>query len=401
MNHHMKNEPPVEWDSEVRELGKRKFVNAEHWLIRYRLNGRTISHKIASTEHLSVTHARQIARQMKLMSQHGVDPRPWMKDRVRELLGIEGEPQRRVTLSQLFERYFKDHAWPHCKTAGEMERTYRLHLAHWANRDCSSLTRLEVQDLVTQLGKNAGTYAANRVVQLLGAAYNKGLLWELIECKSPTKGVTEFREVSRDRFFSQEEIALLFEEILKLRYSGTRDCLLLLMLTGQRRANVFAMEWSEIDFESALWNIPAEKMKAGRSHHVPLIPDVVSILKTRHGERESKRWVFPSDVSRTGHLIDITNAWGRILKRTGIQNARLHDHRRTLAAWEMLTGSDIAIVGKMLGHSDLRSTQIYARLNLDPVRASMIRATDAMFRKQPPPISRYQRKLGAIKGGVI
>lgn len=389
----MKNEPQVQWDGVVKDLGRRRFVKSEHWLIRYWLNGKTVSHKIASTEHLSISHARQIAAQMKLMAKHGIDPRPWMQEQVRERLGLDGKPAKQVTIRHLFERYFTDHARPHCKSVIEIERTYRLHLSHWADRDCASITRLEVQALVTKLGAETGKYAANRVVQLLCAAFNKGFQWELIDCKNPTNGVTEFREESRDRYFSKAEVAMICAEVKNLRYSRTRDCISLLMLTAQRRANVFSMEWDEIDFDEQVWNIPADKMKAGKSHHVPLVPGAMAVLKRRYRRRKSEKWVFPSEWSKSGHLNCISRAWYRLLKKTGIPNARLHDHRRTLASWEVLTGADIAVVGKMLGHSDLRSTQIYARLNLDPVRAAMIRATDAMFDTNEPSLHRRSFRL--------
>ena len=58
---------------------------------------------------------------------------------------------------------------------------------------------------------------------------------------------------------------------------------------------------------------------------------------------------------------------------------RIHDLRRTLGSWQAATGASLPIIGKSLGHKSLAATQIYARLNLDPVRASVSKATDAML----------------------
>jgi len=58
---------------------------------------------------------------------------------------------------------------------------------------------------------------------------------------------------------------------------------------------------------------------------------------------------------------------------------RLHDLRRTLGSWQAATGASLPIIGKSLGHSSIQATQIYARLNLDPVRASVSRAQEAML----------------------
>jgi integrase len=54
----------------------------------------------------------------------------------------------------------------------------------------------------------------------------------------------------------------------------------------------------------------------------------------------------------------------------GLPDVRLHDLRRTLGSWQAIIGSSLPIIGKSLGHKSLTATQIYARLNLDPVRES-------------------------------
>ena len=72
-------------------------------------------------------------------------------------------------------------------------------------------------------------------------------------------------------------------------------------------------------------------------------------------------------------------AWKRIIARAGIKDLRIHDLRRTLGSWQAAAGSSLPIIGKSLGHKSLGATQIYARLNLDPVRASVNKATEAML----------------------
>ncbi|NHX27617.1 tyrosine-type recombinase/integrase, partial [Escherichia coli] len=72
-------------------------------------------------------------------------------------------------------------------------------------------------------------------------------------------------------------------------------------------------------------------------------------------------------------------AWDRIRKDAGIEDIRIHDLRRTLGSYQAATGANGYIIGKSLGHKSQQSTAIYARLNLDPVRESVNKATDAMF----------------------
>jgi integrase len=58
---------------------------------------------------------------------------------------------------------------------------------------------------------------------------------------------------------------------------------------------------------------------------------------------------------------------------------RIHDLRRSLGSWQASTGASGFVIGKSLGHKSQQATQIYARLNLDPVRDSIEKATQAMM----------------------
>jgi integrase len=58
---------------------------------------------------------------------------------------------------------------------------------------------------------------------------------------------------------------------------------------------------------------------------------------------------------------------------------RIHDLRRTLGSWQARTGASLSIIGKSLNHKSVQTTAIYARLDTDPVRESVERATSAML----------------------
>lgn len=57
----------------------------------------------------------------------------------------------------------------------------------------------------------------------------------------------------------------------------------------------------------------------------------------------------------------------------------IHDIRRTFGSYQAITGASLQVIGKSLGHKSTAATQIYARLNLEPVRASVERATSVMI----------------------
>jgi integrase len=121
-----------------------------------------------------------------------------------------------------------------------------------------------------------------------------------------------------------------------------------------------------------------------------LVEPVTSILNRRH-EGHAKtattaktlrgEYVFPAKRggSKTPHLVEPKKAWATICRQAGLDNVRIHDLRRTLGSWQAMMGTSLQIIGRSLGHRSLQSTEVYARMDLDPVRASVTGAAVAML----------------------
>lgn len=287
------------------------------------------------------------------------------------------------TLGELFAVYIEDHAKVHCSTWPNMLRCFNSYLIDWRDRPASSITRLEVRRLHGQLGSKVGKTTANRVIQQLRAMYNMGRDWQILDCPNPAVGVHMFRLQPRERFLDQDEIERLLAAITTLRYETTRDFLTMCLFTAARRSNVAAMRWDEIDFNLKIWRMP--KSKNGESQTVPLTQDAITLLTVRRLKSKSE-WVFDSLRSRTGHLMKPEEAWKAVKSRARLSNARIHDLRRTLASWQAITGANLLVIAQTLNHKDLKSTAIYARLQIDPVRAAMTAATDVMLKRKKNPI---------------
>lgn len=148
------------------------------------------------------------------------------------------------------------------------------------------------------------------------------------------------------------------------------------LLTGARRNNVQSMNWNDVNFSRAEWLVP--ETKNGEPHTIPLIPQAITILQERYANKNCD-WVFPSLSSKSGHIEEPKKIWKKLLTRAGIKDLRIHDLRRTLCSWQAATGANSYIIGKSLDHKTQQATAIYARLNIDPVRESVIKTTDAMF----------------------
>jgi site-specific recombinase XerD len=102
---------------------------------------------------------------------------------------------------------------------------------------------------------------------------------------------------------------------------------------------------------------------------LPLSEPAIALLSSLPS-RERGEFIFPSH-GKTGHLVEPKSAWKRIKDRAGITNARIHDLRQPLASILVQNGADIALVSKILNHSQIATTERYAHLNLESERRAL------------------------------
>jgi integrase len=289
-----------------------------------------------------------------------------------------------MTLEALKEEYLKRCA-DFNKRPDKPRNNYRLYLSHWSKRKLSSIKPHEVQALHGKIGREHGKVTANIALKLLYVMFNKAINeWRIWKGDNPAHGIKKFPEKSRDRFLQADELPKFLQAVSAEPNDAIRDYILLSLLTGARKANVLAMRWEEINFERCEWRIP--DTKNGTPQTIPLMPEALEILKARLKRYGDSSYVF-SGIGKTGHLMEPKKGWDRILKSAGITELRIHDLRRTLGSWQARTGASLTIIGKSLNHKSPQATAIYARLDLDPVRASMEKATSAMLAAGVNPIA--------------
>jgi integrase len=154
------------------------------------------------------------------------------------------------------------------------------------------------------------------------------------------------------------------------------------------------MRFADVDFDRAVWTIPATDSKNGQPIHVPLVADAVEIIRSRLIAAKGREYVFPGRHGK-GFLSDPTKPIGKVFAAAGLEGVRLHDLRRTFGSWQAAKGSSELLIGKSLGHRNTAATKVYARLTLDPVRQSVERATEAM--REVVQAARAKRKSAGKK----
>lgn len=353
------------YDTKLRGLGISITSNGTQSFIVYRwVNGKPERVTLGRFPDLSIEQARRKAETINAAIAQGENP----NDRRRA-------DRAEMTFGTLCKEYLERYAKPHKRSWEEDEAQFRRHLTHWEHRKLSTIKKTDIQKIHEDIGREKGRYAANRLLALFSILFNKATEFGLWDKPNPASGIKKFREQSRDRFLQTDELPRFFQALAMEHNDTIRDYFTLALLTGARCSNLLAIKWDQIDLNRREWRIP--RTKNDTPQIVTLTEEAAFLLQQRKATATND-FVFPG-TGRTGHLSEPKTGWKRILKQAGIADLHIHDLRRTLGSWQARTGASLVIIGKSLNHKSPQATAIYARLDLDPVRASVEKATKAMF----------------------
>jgi len=125
-------------------------------------------------------------------------------------------------------------------------------------------------------------------------------------------------------------------------------------------AEIFGLQWSDIFYSENVMTVRA-KLKRGKVRYVPLSPGLAQEFR-RYPAILGEGRIFPPKVGAKGERQRVERSFRTILRMAGIENCRFHDLRHTFASWYMMNGGDLYELAKILGHSNIRMTERYAKL---------------------------------------
>ena len=219
-------------------------------------------------------------------------------------------------------------------------------------------------------------YTAERVRQLIALVFDYAILHSLDE-RNPARAARGAIVVPPTKQYS----ALTGKEIKRLLTAiresggrpGTRIALELLALTFVRKNELLHATWDEIDFDSAEWRIPGERMKMRDPHVVPLAAQAVKLFKRQKALASGSRFVFPSVSSLVRPLSD--TALNNAIKRLGWDSFSPHGFRRTASTMLNERGWSPDVIERQLAHRErnrIRAT--YNKATYLPERKQMMQA---------------------------
>ena len=246
-----------------------------------------------------------------------------------------------------------------------------------AQKEIAQITPDDIRELKRRMKSTPVLF--NRIRAVISTLFNFAARNMELNVNNPVLSVAKNREKVKHTHLPIEKSSLFFDELNSGRYPEIfADVIKTLIYTGQRKSNVFEMEWSEINFSERVWIIPPEKSKNKKEMITPIEPDAFyHLLQRRFNQHESKKYVFPQAGSRKKHIIDIKKTFRRFCLAIGEPNLTIHDLRRTHGTWMLNSGASIEEVSASLHHSDIRITQkVYAEMLTGTVRAGVRKMWD-------------------------
>jgi integrase len=348
-----------------------------------------VPRRIGDYPALSLGKARATAREWRELVARGIDPK------VKDAEQRRAEDSRRAdTFGSAFEAFAAEHLST-LRTGEEVKSAIAKHVVpRWGKRPISEIRRADVNELVRALRKDA-PIGANRVLAYLKKLFGWLVDQDMLEASPAAAVKRPSKEVKRDRVLTDIEIRAIWEACGELGVFGR--AFKFLLATGQRRSEVGAMGWRELDVTHQAWGLSRHRTKADRAHRIPISALAMSIIEEcpRIGE-----FVFSTGRSGRGK----TGAAGEARPISGWSKAKttldkivlqklqalaeqsheelptefpewhLHDLRRTCATNLARLGVDRVVISKVLNHAESEVTAIYDRHRY---HAEMRRALDA------------------------
>ncbi len=312
-------------------------AGTKSWVFRFTLHGRSREMGLGPLHTVSLADAREAAQQCRKLLREGIDP---IEDRRDRRATARNEAARAMTFDACAEAYVRAHeaGWRNAKHAAQWRSTLGTYASPvlgelpvqsidvgivmkvlepiWTEKtETASRLRGRIEavlDWATARGHRRGDNPARW----------RGHLQNLLPRRS------NVQPVKHHAALPYAEMGAFMRE-LQARDGIGAAALEFVILTATRTSETIGATWDEVDLARGVWTIPADRIKAGREHKVPLSRSATAVVRRMNQGRHS-RYIFPG-VKRQGPLSNM--ALLKLLERMGRTDLTVHGFRSTFRDW--------------------------------------------------------------------
>lgn len=393
-------------DTIVEGLRLRVSTKTKVWALRVRASGKVRTFTLGSfgdgRDELRLAEARAAAIKVKKELAEGILPKPKAPAR--------SAPDT-FTVCSFVKRFMDEYVVDRQIKRPEAYQWQfdKYLLPRIGGRDVRDVKRAELRAVVQEVRDAHGLTTARRAGGLLKRFFAWLTSEDVLEADPAAPMKLPGKEVQRDRTLSDVELGALWLATDPANKPADRNragrvkphpsdypwgaYFRLLLILGQRRAEVATMRWSAIDLDAGTWSLKAEDVKSSRAHLVPLSPLAATLLRglprlsylNDKGEAVTSDWVLTtngrapiSDFSKPKRLLDATMA--KALK-CELPHWVVHDIRRTVSTNLARLGVEPFIRRRVLNHALTGVDAIYDRFDYLPAKRSALEVWAADLRR--------------------
>lgn len=342
----------------------------------YQYNGKRLTLTIGKYGIISLADARERLIEAKRQLADGLSPAKEKRER-KIIKKHAGETLETWFLKYVDQADFAD------STRKLREEIFRRHIPQTLmRRGLPEISEQEIRNLCDKIKNNGAPSQAVFVRDIFARTYQYAILKGL-KIDNPAQNIAPAsiaRFKPRERSLTEKEIKIFLKYLNKADiYPASKKSLLLILLTLTRKIEAVEARWSEIDFEKAIWQIPAERMKARRAHNIYLSTQAIDVLKYMHTLAEGSPFVFPAR-GKPNIPMAVSSA-NRAIKKTlelaakdgiTIADFTVHDLRRTGSTLLHEQGYNSDWIEKALAHEQQGVRAVYNKAEYAEQRRQML-----------------------------
>jgi integrase len=259
---------------------------------------------------------------------------------------------------------------------------------HLGDLRIGELTREDIQSLYSLMGKaHKSRSSMNQVRAVLSQAVDEAMVSGYVK-----SNLVKFVKLPKKK--KPDPVCLTYEEVMTIKktalMAGNWLRWALALLYGVRQGECLGLRWEDVSIDEgvlrvrkSLGRVPGrglllEDLKTSSSiRDLPLPNEIIELFRQHKRKQLEQRLLTGSDWIETGHVfttnigtpIDNANdrkAWDKLLRTSGVRAIKLHSARHTAATMLLEKGTNIVVVSKLLGHSNIQTTvEYYAHVKND------------------------------------
>ena len=271
-----------------------------------------------------------------------------------------------ITLKEILDRFMENKKGAVEKSSLKSYRVWYNYLRPLYSKRMKDIRTFELQNFINSLS-HLSTGSLKLVKSFIRMLFKDAMEMDIISKDySEYIKLPKYKKIIERKIFTEEEIALLWDNIKIMEYA---DTILILIYTGMRINELLKLEKKNVNLENNTI-IGGSKTDAGKNRIIPIHPKILPLIIKRMGNKTD--YLIPNRTGRNYYEYNNfrQNEFVKIMEQLGMEHT-IHDTRHTFATMiSDVSDNENAITG-IIGHTNINMTKKYTHTNIEKMRKEM------------------------------